>query len=349
VLRLVALLAAIAAAGCGRPHDLGVTSSSSSSSGAGGATSSTGSGGAGGATSSSSSGSGGAVVDAGPSGPTELTIVNGINDYPAVRLCFLPGDTPWPAATSGLAFAGSEVVALPASAIPADSDVTPWVIAGDLAQTGGKTCAQILALAATDAGAPSVLAQPLAVIPKQIWDSKKSLLMVPHGCVGSHDDPNATLACGAGYTPSTPTAGMTLVAMSRQEDPGHVSLQVVSASPAFPEIDVKLLPNLTDATPVLMVSALTQGAIGPAPPFAAMTLAELGPLDGVQIQTYNPGTTSLSSAEALSDVFAHGGVGQAAVVNGARLVLVAVGSGPGLPAGGFWHKLTYAIVAADPG
>jgi hypothetical protein len=34
---------------------------------------------------------------------------------------------------------------------------------------------------------------------------------------------------------------------------------------------------------------------------------------------------------------------------GASLVLVAVGSGPGLAAGAFWHVLTYALVKAEPG
>ena len=57
----------------------------------------------------------------------------------------------------------------------------------------------------------------------------------------------------------------------------------------------------------------------------------------------------MSSSTPLSDVFALGNVGAAGFVNGASLVLVAVGSSPGLPAQSFWHKLSYALVEADPG
>lgn len=355
LLRFLALSTAIAAIGCGRQHDLGAGGSSptsTSTGGAGGATSSSSAGstgGAGGATSSSSSSSTGGI-DAGPPGPTELTIVNGINDYPAIRLCFLPGNTPWPAAATGLAFAGSQVVSPLAAAIPTGGDVTPWVIAGDLAQTSGKTCTEILALAS--GGAPAVLAQPLAVIPKSVWASNKSLLMVPNGCLGGpgHDDPSAKLACGSSYSAATPTAGVTLVAMSRIQDPNHVSLQVASASPAFPEMNVGVLPNLTDATPITMVSSITQGAIGPLPPFDQLTDSGFGPLDGAQIQTFNPNNPSTpSSSTTFAAIFANGGVPQAAFVNGASFVLVAVGAAPGISAANFWHELTYAMVAADPG
>src|SRR5690242_16122543 len=75
--------------------------SSATSSGSGGS----GAGGAGG-----DDGAGGGVVE--PSGPTQLTIVNGVNDYDAIRLCFVPypdGDgsevSPWPAGAQGLTFA----------------------------------------------------------------------------------------------------------------------------------------------------------------------------------------------------------------------------------------------------
>ena len=37
------------------------------------------------------------------------------------------------------------------------------------------------------------------------------------------------------------------------------------------------------------------------------------------------------------------------LVDGAGLVLVAVGGSPGSPGGPFWHKLTYALIKANPG
>lgn len=347
--RPCALLLALAAAGCARAHDLGVQTTTAASAGSGGSSSSAGSGGAGGthAASSSSSGTGG--IDAGPPGPTELTVVNGVNDYDAVRFCFLPGDTPWPAETTGLAFAASQVTAPISGPIPADVDVTPWVIAGDLTKTAGKTCTEILALAS--GSAPPIVAQPLAIIPKVVFNSHKSLLLVANGCLGGpgHDDPSAAAACGMGYTSQTPTASVVLVSMSRIKDPAHVSFQVVSASTALAKSDVSILPNLMSAKEALVVGSLSQGAIGPTPPFAAYTMPELGGLDGVKLETYLPGTTSLQSSVMLGKVIAGGTLGAAAFVDGASFVLVALGSGPGLPAGGFWHAFTYALVKAEPG
>ena len=362
MLRLPSPLPLIAAAivvatplGCGRAHDLGAdtttTASATGGAGSSSSSSSSSSGGAGGASSSSSSsGSGGTGgIDTGPTGPTELTIVNGINDYPAIRLCFQPSETPWPTSIDGLAFAASAVVDPISTTIPTNVDVTPWAIAGELGLTAGKTCAQIFAMAAADP--TKLVAAPLALVPKSVWESKKSLLLVPNGCLGgpTHDDPAAKGACGMGYSAATPTATIAIVSMSRVEDPAHVSLQIASASPAIGEIDVGLTPNLTSATPQGVVYALTQGAIGPNPPFAKLTAAELGPLDGVQIITYTPNSAAMTSTTLLGSVLANGGVSQDAIVNGARLVLVAVGAGPGVPAASFWHALTYTLVKADPG
>lgn len=338
------------AAGCARAHDLGPdpATSSTSGSGTGGAsTSSVASSGTGGNFTTGTTGTGG--VDAGPPGPTELTIVNGINDYPAVRFCFLPGDAPWPAATTGLAFAGSQVVTPISGPLPEGTDVTPWVIAGDLTKTAGKTCTEILALAG--GGAPPIVAQPLAVIPSVVFASHKSMLLVTNGCLGGpgHDDANAVNACGTGYTSTTPTAGVVLVAMSRIKDPAHISLQVVSASNTLAESDVQIQPNLMTAMETLVVGSLSQGAIGPTPPFAAYTLPDLGPLDGVKVDTFLPGTMFMQSSVTLGAVLTGSSLGPAAFVDGASLVLVAVGASPGLPAGGFWHAFTYALVKAEPG
>lgn len=330
--------------GCGRDHDLGLSTTSSTTGDGGSGAAGTGS------SSAATTGSGGAgPLDAGPSGPTALTIVNGINDYPAVRFCFLPAVEPWPASSSGMAFAASSVVAPIAVALPSGADVTPWVIAGDLAQTAGKTCPEILATAAGPS--PPFVARALAVIPEAIFASDKSLLLVSTGCLGGagHDDAVAATACGTGYTSTTPTAGITLVAMSRIESPAHVSLQVVSASAALPKCDVRLQPNLTSGSEVTLVGSLSPGAIGPSPPFATLTATEYGPLDGVKIATYPAGGLQSTSVVELGEVFAAGGVGASGFVDGASLVLVAVGSGPGLAADKYWHAFTYALVEADPG
>jgi hypothetical protein len=335
------LLAGLAALGCSPSYDLGVTT------GAGGAAS----------TSSITTGAGGAPTTAGtggvaePSGPTALTIVNGINDYAAALFCFLPGDTPWPAA-AGLPFATGQAVDL-ATALPAGADVTVWVVAGDLAATAGMTCTQILALAQpADGGTSPIVATALAVIPQALLTSDKSLLLATTGCMGGsgHDDPNAaTNGCGAGYTSGTPTVSVAPLVMSRITDPNRVGLQVVNASALLPTSDVGVLPSLPQAMEVPLAPSLTPGAIGPYPPFEGLALAGYGPLAGVQIMTFVPGSSTVTSSTTLGPVLAASAVGTAGFVDGAGLVLVAVGGAPGVAAGAFWHAFTFALVKASPG
>lgn len=340
------LLAALSLAACGRPHDLGIGGSTSSTT--------TDTGGAGGGTTTSatlvtttSSTSSTTTTTTPDTGPTELTVVNGVIDYDAVRFCFLPDDTPWPSAATGLPFARSGVIAPLAPIIPTAGDVTPWVIGGDLTKTAGKTCAQILALAA--APGATVVAHALGLIPPVVWTSHRSILLVAQGCLGgaTHDDLQARLACGASYTPSTPTAGITLVGMSRQQDAAHVSLQVVSASPAIAtDLDVRVLPSFTGAT-ALDVANLSPGAIGPVPPFTQLTANEYGALDAVVVQAYPYGASTPVSVK-LPDIFAGGSVGAADFVDGARLVLVGVGAAPGVAAAKWWRGFTFALVKAEP-
>jgi hypothetical protein len=342
-----ALLAPLVVIACGRGRDLGVDTSTSAA-GVGGATTSTHTG-TGGAT-TTTSGTGGGPVE--PTGPTRLTVVNGINDYDTVRFCFLPGDTPWPAAAGGMPFAAGQAVNLAAD-LPQGTDLTPWVIAGDLSATAGKTCTEILALAQpADGGpAPPVVAALLGIIPKGVLTSDRSLLFVATGCMGGpgHDDGNAASGCGMGYSSQAPTTGVVFLAMSRITDPKHVALQVVSASPALPLMDVRLLPSVMKATEASVAPSLPQGGIEPSPPFRSLDLAAFGQLGSVQIKTYPPGTPSPSSTTNLSDVLSASTVGTAGFVDGAGLVLVAVGATPGAAPGPFWHKLTYALIKADPG
>jgi hypothetical protein len=99
----------------------------------------------------------------------------------------------------------------------------------------------------------------------------------------------------------------------------------------------------------MVAPSLSQGAVGPHPPFVGLALADLGALPGVELHTFTSGATMPTSTVLLSDVLASSPVGASGIVNGAGLVLVAVGSAPGLAAGSYWHKLTYALIQADPG
>lgn len=311
-----------------------------------------GAGGAGGdaTTSSGSGGAGTGGVDAGPPGPTELTIVNGVADYDAIRICFVPypegpGGMPWPSTTAGLAFAGARVIDRIDQVLPSDVDVRPYVLAGDLAETAGKTCDQILAL-----NEPALIVAPLAVLPAPVFASGKSVLLVPTGCLGGpgHTDPGEVLGCGLNYTEDTPTAGLVALGMSRQTDQGGVSFQVVHASASMPVVDVGITPGFDAAPESKLTTALSPGAIGPQPPFAGLNFAELGILSQVKLKTYDPGDTYPTSAVLFQSVLANDGLGESDIVNGEGFVLVAVGGHPGVPAGPWWNAHTYVIVRADP-
>ena len=312
----------------------------------------TGSGGSGGAatTTSSSGGAGTGGVDAGPPGPTELTIVNGVADYDAIRICFVPypegpGGMPWPAATTGLAFAGARVIDRIDEVIPSDVDVRAHVLAGDLSETSGKSCDEILAL-----NEPGLVVAPLAVLPASVFKSGRSVLFVPTGCLGGpgHTDPGEVLGCGLNYTESTPTPGLVVLGMGREKDPSSVSFQVVHASAAMPVVDVGITPGFDASPESKLAGELSIGAIDPQPPFTGLSFAELGILSQVKLKTYSPGDPYPTSALLLQSVFANDGLGESDVVNGEGFVFVAVGGYPGVPAGPWWNAHTYVLVRADP-
>lgn len=364
---LFGLAAGLGAAACARDHGLGVETTSSGAGGAGGlnatATGSNGStvtsGGFGGGASATSSGSGSGGAE--PAGPTRVTIVNGVNDYDAIRVCFDsfptsdPAAKPWPSSASGLPFARGVVLDL-ATDVPAGTDVRPTIFAGDITKIAGKTCAEAAALALADSADPSLqtplVSAALAVLPAQVFTSGKSLLLAPIGCMGGpgHDGGNAALACGFSYSPSTPTVDLLALGMSRKLDANHVSFQVVNAAVALQPTDIGITASTPEAMSMPLATMLPTGGIEPKPPFAKLALGDYGPLDKVSIKTYQPGQGTMfpTSDTPLGEAFQNGSVSSLQVENGGSYVLVAVGSYPNIPAGAFWHKLTYSLIKANP-
>jgi hypothetical protein len=236
------------------------------------------------------------------------------------------------------------------TAIPANHDVRPHIIAGDLTQIAGKTCAQILTLAAAD---PSpIVVTPLAVLPAQVFTSNRSLLLAPIGCLGGpgHDGPSATLGCGFDYTAATPTASIVALGMSRKNDPFHLSFQVVNAATALQPSDMQLRPGFDMSTDILLAKNVSTGEISPKPPSMSVKLADLGAINNVKVETFLPMQQQmfLTSSTPITEAFANGTVPMADFDDGAGLVLIAVGAYPGVDPGGIWHKLTFTMVKADP-
>lgn len=326
-------------AGCAESTDAPLLPGASASSSA---SSSSGTGGGGGA---------GGVEDVPePDGPPVLTIVNGVNDHEAIRICFVPwpdgGDpAPYPADTAGLAFAAASRVD-PATVIPADKDVYLHVLAGDLAKTKDLGCAAL-----TGGNTPAgVVVAPVAVIPASAFTAKRSLLLVPTGCVGgpNHTDPLEKEACGPTYSPETPNPGLLAAAMSRVTAEGALSLQAAHAAQPMPPVDVRLVPGTEAAMPQQVAPSLTAGAVGPFPPFRQLARFEMGSSTQAQILTFVPGQLVKTSEAPLDAALARGGLTQAEFEDGRAFTLIAVGAQPGIAAGAFWHALTWTVVRSDP-
>jgi hypothetical protein len=332
------LLLVVSFMGCAEGNTPGPSASSSSSS-----SSSSGSGGAG----------GGSIEEniPEPDGPSKLTIVNGVNDYEAIRLCFVPwpdgGETPaFPADAKGLAFAAAAVIDVASGMVPKGTDVYLHVIAGNLDKTTGKGCAEITA-GNLD---PDVLLVPLAVIPKAALEAPRSLLLVPNGCLGGagHEDELEKVACGKEYSIDTPTAGLVAVGMSRIVQGDKISMQAAHASVAMSTVDVRVLPGAQGGVAGQVAPGLTAGAIGKIPPFREFSRADLGPALATNIQTFPPGHSMPSSTQLLGEALGRGGIAEADFEDGLSFTLVGVGSAPGVLAGAFWHPLTWTVVRSDP-
>lgn len=325
--------------GCADGNDGLTTSSGASSSG----TSSSGAG-----------GTGGSGIDEDipePDGPSKLTIVNGVNDYDAIRLCFVPwpdgGDSAaYPADAKGMAFAASSIIDVSSGVIPKGTDVFLWVIAGSLDKTAGKGCTEITS---GNLG-PDVIITPLAVIPGSAFDAPRSLLLIPYGCLGGpgHEDPIQANVCGKTYSLDTPTPGLLAGGMSRIVQDGVLSLQAAHAVVAMPEIDIRILPAVDKAMPGNVAPSLSLGAIGKMPPFREFAKANLGAISAVNLLTVPPGFGNPNSTTLLKSALDRGGISEADFKDGSSYTFVAVGSPPSIAAGAFWHALTWTAVRADP-
>ena len=323
----------------------------------------TGSGGDGNGGFGASQGGGGAGGSGGaePPGPTELTFVNGIVDAEAIRICALGypngenGDAPpWPASPTGLAYAAGRSIGDPSSVVPTGVDVRLWVVGGDLSAAAGKTCAEIVSEgqggSGGGGGGPGFVVAPLPVLPAAVWDSGKSLLLVAAGCIGGpgHSDQADKLVCGSAYGPTTPTATLVAVGMSRKTDPSHVSLQAVHASVAATDFDLKVTPGFDNSLEKPLSWGLSFGALDPKPPYDVLSADDYGPAAKVAFKTYAPNDTVPTSATLLGDLFGAGEVAASDFTDGRGFTLVAVGPYPGLGAGSFWKPFTLVLVRAEP-
>jgi hypothetical protein len=308
-------------------------------------------GGSGGLPSSSSSGGfGGTGGIEEPPGPTRLTLVNGIVDTDAVRLCFMAhptpsgGELPWPS-VQGLPFARAATIDPIFDVVPDGTDVELWVVAGNLAATGGVSCADLIATPPTD-----VQVRSLAVVPESALLEEKSVLLVPSGCVGGpgHTDAQEETICGPGYSETNGNATLVAGFMSRLGNLSKVSLQFVHASAAMPDTVLRLAPAISSAAAQLVVGSFSFGAIAPFPPYMVYATAQLNGSPDSYIELTEQNQSQALATVTFPQAFAASTLSLGDMSDGDNLVFVGVGAAPPLASGAWWNAFTFTVVDGDP-
>lgn len=285
-------------------------------------------------------------------GPSRLTIVHGIVDAPAVRMCFqvrngnafepMQGD-PIPSASEGLGFARSLLLeTLPAGLDPATQDLRLVAYAGDMAAASGKSC--------SDLSTPplGVKAVELPVFPAGTLSSGRSWLAVLSGCVGGagHQATAQEYACGTGYTPDNPNAMLMMARMTRTPTAGSIGIQVFGGSLASQSVLVRFLTVEQGTTD--LATNVGKGELEPKTPDTQLSVQTLGSspeaatLDAYEQYYATPVSTPLGEA------LQRGGLGIGDFTDGRNYTLVFVGAKAGTGAGVWWQPFTMLAVRSDP-
>ena len=219
-----------------------------------------------------------------------------------------------------------------------DDVIQPWVIAGELSRIKKLNCEDAVALAQSEeakvtpvaaspgdgaggaggadsgataeAGAPGELelptlrARPLAALPAGTVNIGRSILMVLTGCLGgaAYRDHIDTSACGADYTPTSPTVQPLVVKLSRDLRFDKVGLQAVHASLPTGGVDVRA-SGADGTVSLVFASGVTFGAIMPRPADTRFTPVELG-VDQPNYGLQAVGDSAVVFQEAWPDILA---------------------------------------------
>jgi len=212
---------------------------------------------------------------------------------------------------------------------------------GDSAGEGGSA----------GAGAPAVRSalrvRGLPAISAGTLNAGRSLVFVANGCLGgaTYGGSAAAQYCGAGYTPREPTVSAILVSLSRALSADHVALQVVHASLANAQLDLRSRPPFPSTAEGLAIISVQMGQVAPRPASIQNTLFDLGSARKYQLSVEAQGSSLFSQSwlrvlenGGLSEL--NNGQGYALIVNGPRADLKAV---PNL-----WNAGVLTAIAVDP-
>lgn len=341
---VVAMVTGLAASSCSGDHDRLAKGGGGTTASPGGAGGSAGQdvGGAGGG----AGGNGGGVVE--PTGETKATVVNGVVDADAVRVCLVPypdgsSAPPWPE-DDVLAFGRGLPVAPFEDWWPAGEDLELRVLTGELDATLGMTCDEL-------SPSETLTISSAGVLPASVRDSGRSLLLALYGCVGGaeHVANSQEMACGEGYEPSLPTLGLAAGGMSRIVVEGRIGIQLLQASAGTPPTSsVRARAGLEAATSLYVANDWSLGAIVPYPPFAVYSLAGLGTSTEAQIETYLQGSDQPANVTTFAQAFEGSSLSLADLAEGINYVFIARGASAQLGPGEWWHDYGLTVVLADP-
>lgn len=198
-----------------------------------------------------------------------------------------------------------------------------------------------------DAGAPPIAAirvRPLPLIPEGALAEASSYLLAAGGCLGGRGvtDPSERSVCGEQYSASSPTLAEMLVRRSRFVTSGKVGIQVLDATPAVRQLDLRITPGLhSDAIPI--ARSVVTGAIRPVPPNRTSSAGEIAATtDGASIQLFADGGSTPIYDEPWTRTLAAGDL--PALEDGKSYTLVVVGPYPGFAKRRWWNDPMVTIV-----
>jgi hypothetical protein len=175
----------------------------------------------------------------------------------------------------------------------------------------------------------------------------RSLVFVANGCLGgaTYGGNAAVQYCGEGYSSRQPTVSAILVSLSRQSSPEHVALQVVHASLANAQVELRSRPPFPSMATGVGIASVMLGQVAPRPASIQNTAFDLGSSRKYYLSLEEQGSSlfSQSWASALANgelAQLENGRGYALIVNGPRADLKAVANS--------WNAAVLTAVAVDP-
>jgi hypothetical protein len=175
----------------------------------------------------------------------------------------------------------------------------------------------------------------------------RSLVFVANGCMGgaAYSGKAAEQYCGVGYTSREPTVSAILVSLSREVSADHVALQVVHASLANAQVDLRARPPFPSTATGVGIASVQPGQVAPRPASIQNALFDLGSARKYQVSVESK--SLVQYAQPWSSVLSQGSLSE--LENGKVYALVFNGPRADLPAvPNLWNAPTLTAIAVDP-